>query len=214
MQSLRPSYDGRQVCVTGGAGFIGGHLVDTLMALGASVCVLDDLSNADASHLGELIEMEPDRIRFVHGSILDAEALQDATEEATVVFHLAAIGSVERSMREPGRTWDVNATGTQRVLEHARRVGAAVVLASSSSAYGDTPTLPKVETMPLAPRSPYAASKVAGEILLKTWAEAYDMSTASLRYFNIFGPRQRADSQYAAVIAAFCRACLGGEAPV
>ena len=212
---LRPAYEGRSVCVTGGAGFIGGHLVDTLLALGATISVIDDLSNSTLHHLSELIDLEPDRVKFVHGSILDDEAMEEALAGARQVFHLAALGSVPQSVAEPQRAWSVNATGTVRVLEHARRAKAArVVFAASSSAYGDDPTVPKLETMMPRPMSPYAASKLAGEAVMLSWAKSYGLSTISLRFFNIFGPRQSADSAYAAVIAAFAKAMLQGEPPV
>src|SRR5690606_10405075 len=137
-----PSYEGVGVCVTGGAGFIGGHLVDALLGLGATICVIDDLSNSDLSHLGELIDLEPDRVRFVHASVLDDDAAAAAISGARIVFHLAAIGSVPRSIAEPQRTWGVNATGTVRVLEAARAANVGrVVFAASSSAYGDDPSL-------------------------------------------------------------------------
>lgn len=214
-RTIQRSYAGRAVCVTGGAGFIGGHLVDTLLAAGASVSVIDDLSSATLDHLAEHIELQPDALRFVYGSILDDRALHDAIERSEVVFHLAAMGSVPRSMKEPARTFEVNASGTLRVLESARRHGVRrVVLAASSSAYGNPKTLPCVETMPTSPASPYAASKVACESLALAWSQAYGLSTACLRYFNIFGPRQRADSAYAAVVAAFASKLLSGQRPV
>ena len=213
--SLRASYEGKRVCVTGGAGFIGGHLVDTLLAVGAFVHVIDDLSNSDLTHLAPLIEFEPDRVKFVHGSILEEPALSDAIDGAQVIFHLAAIGSVPLSIDQPERTWDVNATGTLRVLQAAHKAGAQrVVFAASSSAYGDTVELPKVETMPPCPKSPYAVTKLAGEQLMRVWSECYGLSTASVRFFNIFGPRQSADSAYAAVIASFASKLLAGEAPI
>lgn len=212
---LRRSYEGQPVCVTGGAGFIGGHLVDGLLALGAHVTVIDDLSNSTLSHLAELIETEPDRLRFVHGSILEDEAIDEAVHGASVVFHLAALGSVPRSIDDPQRTWAVNATGTMRVLEAARRAGTKrVVFASSSSAYGETERLPKVESMAPMTLSPYAASKVAGEQLMRAWAHSYSMRTASLRYFNVFGPRQPAGSAYAAVVPNFSSAVFAGNRPV
>lgn len=214
VHQLRKHYDGKPVCVTGGAGFIGGHLVDVLLSIGAKVTVIDDLCNSTLENLAPLIELEPERVRFVHGSILDDEALQDACQDARVVFHLAALGSVPRSVEEPQRTWSVNATGTLRVLEAARKSKSdRVVFAASSSAYGDQPNLPKVETQPSQPLSPYATSKLAGEELCYTWSQCYGLSTACLRYFNIFGPRQSADSAYAAVIAAFAKRLLSGEAP-
>ncbi len=212
---LRSLYEGRTVCITGGAGFIGGHLADTLQYLGATIHVIDDLSNSTLDHLSGLIELEPERVRFFHGSILDDAALDDACRGVSVVFHLAAMGSVPRSIEQPQRAWSVNATGTLRVLEAARRAGASrVVLASSSSVYGDQPELPKVETMTPMPLSPYAASKLAGEQLAQVWSRCYGLSTVCLRYFNVFGPRQNADSAYAAVVAAFAKSLVGGEPPI
>ncbi len=200
--------------VTGGAGFIGGHLTDALLGLGASVCVIDDLSNADATHLGEQLDLDPERLRVVHASILEPEALAEASSGVDRVFHLAAVGSVQLSIEAPERTWQVNATGTLRVLEAARAAGAGrVVFAASSSAYGDVTQFPTPETLRPSPRSPYAASKVASEQLLSAWSRTYGLSTVALRYFNIFGPRQRADSAYAAVVAAFAKRFLAGERP-
>lgn len=222
---LRRHYEGRPVCVTGGAGFIGGHLVDALISVGATVTVIDDLSSSSLDHLASLIELDPDRVRFVHGSILDDDAVADATTEARTIFHLAAIGSVPRSIAEPQRTWSVNATGTLRILEAARRrwqgmeraasgAGERLVFAASSSAYGDDPALPKIETQLPKPLSPYAASKLAAEHLLSSWSASYGISTVSVRYFNVFGPRQPADSAYAAVIPAFAKRLASGVPPV
>jgi nucleoside-diphosphate-sugar epimerase len=130
------------------------------------------------------------------------------------VFHLAALGSVPHSVARPREYHDVNVTGTLNVLEAARAAGVQrVMYAASSSAYGDTPQLPKVETIPPAPLSPYAANKIAGEAMLAAWSASYGMDTAALRYFNIFGPRQNANSAYAAVIAAFAKAILAGKPP-
>ncbi|CAG0981992.1 UDP-glucose 4-epimerase [Phycisphaerales bacterium] len=211
---LRTFYEGREVCVTGGAGFIGGHLCDALLSLGAAIRVIDDLSNSSLEHLSGLIDLEPERVRFVHGSILDDDALKEAMAGAQSVFHLAAMGSVPLSIEKPQRTWSVNATGTVRVLEAARGAKAQrVVYAASSSAYGDQPELPKVESQIPKPLSPYAASKLAGEHLMSVWANCYALSTASLRYFNIFGPRQNPDSAYAAVVASFVKSVLAGEPP-
>jgi nucleoside-diphosphate-sugar epimerase len=212
---LRPRLEGKRVCVTGGAGFIGGHVVDALLSLGCHIAVIDDLSNSSAEHLAGLMDIEPDRVRFVHGSILDDAALQDATRGAEIIFHLAAVSSVPRSIAEPERSYAVNATGTLRVAEAARRAGVRrVVYSASSSAYGQGERMPKVETDQPAPVSPYAASKLAGEHVMLAWARSYAISTVSLRYFNIFGPRQPADSPYSAVIAVFARKLLAGEAPV
>ncbi len=212
---VRSRLEGRAVCVTGGAGFIGGHLVDALVSLGCRIRVIDDLSNSRADHLGELIDLDPERVQFIHGSILDDAALTDAMAGAEVVFHLAAMSSVPRSVAEPERSYAVNAIGTVRVAEAARRAGARrIVYSASSSAYGESERLPKVETDVPAPVSPYAASKLAGEHVMLSWARSYGMSTVSLRYFNIFGPRQPADSPYSAVIAVFARALLAGKQPV
>ena len=213
--ALRTSYAGRCVCVTGGAGFIGGHICDALLSVGAKISVVDDLSGSDAAHISELVELEPERVRFVHGSILDDGALDEALGSAKTVLHLAALGSVPRSIEQPERYFAVNATGTLRVLEAARRSGAErVVLASSSSVYGDAATLPKKESMPHACLSPYAASKLAGEGLVSAYARSLGVDGVSLRYFNVFGPRQRADNAYAAVIAAFAHRLLSGQSPV
>jgi len=241
VNQLRMFYEGRGVCVTGGAGFIGGHLCDALLSLGASITVLDDLSNSTTEHLSGLIELEPERVRFVHGSILDDDALAAAICDGAgarydgdqpkapckTIFHLAALGSVPRSVEEPQRTWSVNATGTLRVLEAARGHGKGgvnsttrssqverVIAASSSSIYGNQPELPKVETQVPRPLSPYAASKQAGEHLLASYAACYGLSTVSLRFFNVFGPRQSAESAYAAVIPAFTKRLMDGEPPV
>lgn len=211
---LRPRFDGQRVCVTGGAGFIGGHLVDALLCLGARISVIDDLSNSTAEHLGGLIDLEPERVRFVHGSILDDRAMAEAVEQASMVFHLAAVSSVPRSVAEPERSYAVNSTGTVRVAEAARRAGVKrIVYSASSSAYGQGEKLPKLESDVPAPVSPYASSKLAGEDIMRAWSASYGLSTISLRYFNIFGPRQPADSPYAAVIAVFARKLLAGQSP-
>lgn len=211
---LRPSLNGRNCCVTGGAGFIGGHLVDALVSLGARVTVVDDLCNSNAGHIAGLMDLEPERVRFVHASILERSALEDAVAGCDVIFHLAALGSVPRSVEDPTRTWVVNATGTLRVLEAAQRAKVKrVIYSASSSAYGDNPALPKLESMAPEPMSPYAAAKHAGESLCRTWSACYGVETACLRYFNIFGPRQAADSAYAAVVPAFIKTLLEGEAP-
>jgi UDP-glucose 4-epimerase len=202
------TFAGRKVLVTGGAGFIGSHLVEALVGLGAGVTVLDDLSHGSA---GNVVP----GARLVVGSILDESALKDALAGAEFVFHQAALGSVPRSVEDPELYARVNIQGTLGVLEEARSAGVRrVVFAASSSAYGDTEELPKHEGMPPRPLSPYAASKVAGEALMRAWAHSYGLDTVSLRYFNIFGPRQNANSAYAAVIAAFAKALLAGENPV
>lgn len=202
------------VTVTGGAGFIGGHLVDALLTLGARVTVIDDLSNSDASTIAQQIDAYPEHLRFIQGSILDPISMNSAVEGSRIVFHLAALGSVPKSVEDPARTWVVNATGTMRVLSAAQKAGAQrVVYSASSSAYGDNPTLPKEESQAPEPESPYAAAKLGGESLCRSWSNCYGIDTACLRYFNIFGPRQAADSAYAAVVPAFLKCYLNNEAP-
>jgi nucleoside-diphosphate-sugar epimerase len=207
------AYRGRRVCVTGGAGFIGSHLADALAECDAEVRIIDDLSNGRESNLAGIT----DRVRFVRGSILDEAALKEATEGAEIIFHLAAVASVPRSVKEPALYAQVNAMGTLRVLEAARAAGAQrIIYAASSSAYGDQADAggPRLETAPANPQSPYAAAKCAGEHMLRAYAHCFDLACISLRYFNIFGPRQRPDSPYAAVIPLFTRALLEGRRPV
>lgn len=208
-------YAGRRVCVTGGAGFIGSQLVDALLARGAVVSVIDDLCNGALDNL----RGAKGRMKFVLGSILDSNAIETAVDGAEIVFHEAALGSVPRSIEEPARFVAVNAMGTLSVLEAARRSGERstsmprVIYAASSSVYGDAPALPKVESMPAQPRSPYAAAKYAGELLLQSHCACFGLSGASLRYFNVFGPRQRHDSMYAAVVPRFIEAIRAGKRP-
>ncbi|MDY7110157.1 MAG: NAD-dependent epimerase/dehydratase family protein [Planctomycetota bacterium] len=207
------AYRGRRVCVTGGAGFIGSHLAEALVVHGAKVRIIDDLSNGLQSNLDGVA----DRIHFVRGSILDETALREATEGAELIFHQAAVASVPRSVKEPALYAQVNAMGTLRVLEAARAAGAGrLIYAASSSAYGDQADAggPRVESAPASPQSPYAAAKCAGEHLLRAYAHCFGLSCLSLRYFNIFGPRQRPDSPYAAVIPLFIKALREGRAPV
>jgi nucleoside-diphosphate-sugar epimerase len=207
------TFAGARVLITGGAGFIGSHLAQALCLLEGRVVVIDDLnpfSGSSRKNLDGLGEID-----FVHASILDTAALKSCTRDCTLVFHEAAMGSVPRSVEDPRYFHEVNATGTLNVLEAARAAGARrVMFAASSSAYGDSPALPKVETMAPQPRSPYAANKVAGEALMAAYSASYGLDTAVLRYFNIFGPRQSASNAYAAVIAAFASALLNGKAPV
>lgn len=209
-KKLHGDYFRDQVClVTGGAGFIGSHLCEALTTLGAKVRVIDDLSGGDVANLDGF------DVEVTEGSILDREMIGRLTAGCRFVFHQAALGSVPRSCEQPVRYHEVNATGTLNVLEAARaaKVG-RVMFAASSSAYGDSETLPKIETMPVLPKSPYAANKVACEALMRAYANSFGVDTASLRYFNIFGPRQNANSAYAAVIAAFAKALQAGQRPV
>jgi nucleoside-diphosphate-sugar epimerase len=208
-------FRGVGVLVTGGAGFIGSHLSDALLSLGAKVNILDDMSGGLPSNIEFLSRKHPTRLRAITGSILDDNALKDATEGCAYVFHQAALGSVPRSMKEPLLYMNVNITGTLKTLQAAQAAGVKrVMFAASSSAYGDTPTLPKFEEMPTLPKSPYAVTKVAGEGLMRTFAASYGLDTISLRYFNIFGPRQNPNSAYAAVIAAFAKALIASQRPV
>jgi len=203
-------FDGVRVLVTGGAGFIGAHLCTGLSELGARVTVLDDLSGGQSENLAGLANVE-----FVKGSILDQTLLAKVTNGCRFVLHQGALGSVPRSVAEPRLFQEVNVTGTVNVLEAARAAKVSrVTFAASSSAYGDSETLPKIETMPTSAKSPYAANKIAGEALMTAYAGSYGLDTAALRYFNIFGPKQNANSAYAAVIAAFAKSLLAGERPV
>jgi nucleoside-diphosphate-sugar epimerase len=197
--------------VTGGAGFIGSHLVDALVARGDAVRVLDNVSTGIESNLDQVRS----KIEFRKEDVRDAEAVRKACVGVDVVFHLAAMPSVPRSIEDPAGSFEANVRGTHNVFLGARAEGVGrVVYSASSSAYGDTPTLPKVESMPPAPKSPYAADKLYGETLCRVFSGVYGMECAALRYFNIFGPRQRPDSAYAAVIPKFVEAFRLGRAPV
>jgi nucleoside-diphosphate-sugar epimerase len=206
-------FRGQRVLITGGAGFIGSHLAEALLTLGAKITVIDDLAGGSLENLKAL--PGGDAIRFIQASILDPAALEQAVAGSRFVFHQAALGSVPRSVEQPVEYQRANSDGTLMVLESARKHGVdRVMFAASSSAYGDSPTLPKIETMPTLPKSPYAATKVAGEALCRAYASSYGLDTAALRYFNIFGPRQSPDNAYAAVIAAFAKALAAGKRPV
>ncbi|MGH7681248.1 MAG: SDR family oxidoreductase [Candidatus Eiseniibacteriota bacterium] len=201
--------------VTGGAGFIGSHLAARLLRDGHNVRVLDNLSTGRRSNLDFLQSAGGSRFEFLEGDIRDRDTCRKASEGVEFVFHQAALASVQRSIENPEDSTAVNVTGTVNILAAARDRGARrVVAASSSSVYGDTPTLPKHEEMPLAPKSPYAASKLAGEQFMRVFALSLGLETVSLRYFNVFGPRQDPNSQYAAVIPLFITALLAGQRPV
>jgi len=197
--------------VTGGAGFIGSHLVEALTAEGRPIRVLDDFSTGLRSNL-EHIQPAPEA---VEGDLSDPEAVRRAVQGADVVFHLGAIASVQRSVEEPDLTHRVCATGTLHVLDAARRAGVRrVVLAASSSAYGIPQGEVQSEDDPLRPLSPYAAAKLASEYYAQAFYATYQLETVCLRFFNIFGPRQRADSPYSGVIAIFAGAMAAGRQPM
>jgi UDP-N-acetylglucosamine 4-epimerase len=194
--------------VTGGAGFIGSSIVRALLARGDRVRVIDNFFSGKRENLAEVAG----DIELIEGDVRVEADLERALAGVDVVFHQAAIPSVPRSLVDPIASHDANATATLKLLYTAKKAGVRrVVYAASSSAYGDTPTLPKIETMRPAPLSPYAVSKLAGEQYLAVFAGAYGMETVSLRYFNVFGPRQDPKSEYAAVIPRFVTAGLRGE---
>ena len=197
--------------VTGGAGFIGSNTVDELVRRGESVVVLDDLSAGKEDNLAEI----RNKISFIKGSINDLEAVRRAMHEADYVLHLAARTSVPRSVKDPLETNKVNIEGTLNVLVAARDAKVKrVVLAASSSAYGETPTLPKVETMQPEPISPYGVTKYVCEIYAQMFGKVYGLQNVSLRYFNVFGPRQDPSSPYSGVLSKFCTAFLEKTDPV
>jgi nucleoside-diphosphate-sugar epimerase len=197
--------------VTGGAGFIGSNTVDELVRRGHSVVVLDDLSSSKEENLAE----SRNKISFIKGSITDLEVVRKAVHEAEYVLHLAARTSVPRSVKDPIETNRINVDGTLNVLVAARDAKVKrVVFAASSSAYGETSTLPKVETMQPEPISPYGVTKYVGELYAQTFGRAYGLENVSLRYFNIFGPRQDPGSPYSGVLAKFCTAFLEETQPV
>lgn len=201
----------KPVLVTGGAGFIGSHLVEALAARGRPVRVLDDLSTGRASNLGH-VAPEPE---LVHGSVTDPAAVARAAEGCEVVFHLAALASVAKSIEDPSASHAACATGALNVLHAARAAGARrVVYAGSASAYGGaSDPAGQSEDTPLVALSPYAAAKLAGEFYAQAFAHTYGLETVRLRFFNVFGPRQRADSPYSGVIAIFAALLAAGRAP-
>jgi len=196
--------------VTGGAGFIGSHIVEALAGKN-EVVVIDDLFSGKMQNLDDF----RNSIHFVQGSITNLPLLKEICTEADGIFHEAAIASVPRSIKNPLATNEANVTGTLNVLVAAKECGVRkVVFASSSSVYGDTPTLPKHENMEPQPLSPYAVSKLAGEHYMKVFGKLYGMKMVALRYFNVFGPRQDPNSDYAAVIPKFITRTLNHQSPV
>jgi nucleoside-diphosphate-sugar epimerase len=197
--------------VTGGAGFIGSNIADELVRRGNEVVVLDDLSTGKEENLAGI----RGKIDFRTGTIIDLAAVQSAVKGADYVVHLAARTSVPKSVKDPIETNRVNIDGTLNVLVAARDAEVRrVVFAASSSAYGETPTLPKVETMQPEPISPYGVTKFVGELYLQVFGRVYGLENASVRYFNVFGPRQDPTSQYSGVLSRFMLAILKNESPV
>lgn len=194
-----------RILVTGGAGFIGSHSVAALLGAGHTVRVFDNLSTGAVENL-------PPEVELKIGDVTDAAAVEAAVSGCAAVLHLAALVSVPQSLEQPLATFGVNTTGAALVLEAARRAGVGrVVLASTCAVYGDLPGV-KDEAAPLRPQVPYSASKLMAEELMRCYARSYGLHTVSLRYFNVYGPRQRADSPYSGVLARWCAAARAGEA--
>jgi UDP-glucose 4-epimerase len=203
----------RLAVVTGGSGFIGSHLTEALLDEGIPVRVVDNLSTGRAENLAHLAGRGS--LEVIRGDLADFDVARRAVAGAEVVFHQAAIPSVPRSVREPLESHQSGPTATLNVLEAARQAGARrLIFAASSSAYGDTAELPKHEGMPSRPLSPYAAGKLAGEHYVRVYAQTMGLDGVSLRYFNIFGPRQDPSSPYSGVISLFATAMLAGRRPV
>ena len=205
----------KRLLVTGGAGFIGSHIVHALVARGDRVRVLDDLSSGTRENLAGLEVGEPGSgapVELLVGRVSDRAAVEAGCAGVDGVFHHAALVSVPDSVARPEASFEINVSGTFEVLRAARAAGVGgVVFASSSAVYGDDETVPKVETMAPRPISPYAGDKLTGETMLAVWSRSYGLASAALRYFNVFGPRQTDGSPYSGVIALFARACLAGE---
>jgi nucleoside-diphosphate-sugar epimerase len=196
--------------VTGGAGFIGSHIVDALVRRGERVRVLDNFSSGRRSNLASVAA----DVEVVDGDLRDAETCAQAAQGARGIFHLGALGSVPRSVRDPATSHAANVDGTLNILLAARDCGVQrLVFASSSSIYGNSPVLPKREDQAPQPISPYALNKLVGEQYCRLFSQCYDLETVALRYFNVFGPRQDPASEYAAVIPRFIEAALTGRRP-
>jgi UDP-glucose 4-epimerase len=196
--------------ITGGAGFIGSSIVRCLLALGESVRVIDDCSTGKRENLADV----ENNIDFVNGSITDVSVTETAMKGCDYCIHQAAVPSVPRSVADPARTHEANVTGTVNVLLAARDAGVdRVVMASSSSVYGNATSFPVDENLPVAPISPYAVSKAAAEMYARVFSDLYEIEVVALRYFNVFGPRQDPNSPYSAVIPLFINAMLQGKSP-
>jgi UDP-glucose 4-epimerase len=193
-----------KVLVTGGAGFVGTNLTLSLLEHGYDIKIFDDLSTGLEQNI-------PKDAEFINASILDTSKLNNAIKECEVVVHLGARGSVPRSIKDPIATHDVNSSGTLNVLEAARTSGSHYIFSSSSSVYGSNMNLPKSEDMVLKPLTPYAASKMSGEALSLAYAKSYELPVSTFRFFNIFGPWQRPDHEYAAVLPKWISECMKGD---
>jgi len=204
------------ILVTGGAGFIGSNLAESLLKKGERVRILDDFSTGRKENISFLLEKYPERLEFIEGSILDRNVLKKVVSGVRYISHQAAIPSVQYSVNFPIKTNEANVTGTLMLLEEARNVDSLekIIFAASSSAYGDVDAPSKIETLPVKPMSPYAAQKVMGEYYVKLYVELFDLPVLAFRYFNVFGPRQNPDSPYSAVIPLFIRAFLEDRPPV
>src|SRR5947209_2404840 len=197
--------------VTGGAGFIGSHIAEELLKRGESVRVFDNFATGRATNLAVL----KGHVECIHGDLRNIDQVKAAVAGVEVVFHQGALASVPRSIADPVASLETNVNGTQNVLLAARDAGVRrVVYASSSSVYGNTPTLPKHEDLPTNPMSPYAVQKVTGELLCSVFTRIYKLETVALRYFNVFGPRQDPASEYAAVIPRFLTALIEKRRPI
>lgn len=191
----------KRALVTGGAGFIGSHLVLALLDQGTEVSVIDDMSNGLESNL----DLFRERVEFHQASILNQNALAQAAEGCDTIFHLAAVSNVAQTLDEPLKAHAVNATGTLAVLESARATRAHVVFSSSAAVYGDTPVVPTPEDAPKEPISMYGSQKLLGEFYVRNYCRIFGITGACLRYFNVYGPRQRPDSPYSGVISIFAK---------
>ncbi len=203
----------KKILVTGAAGFIGSHLVESLIRLDHNVIGIDNFSNGKQQNIDYISSLNhKGNFVFYEGDLRDSSFCESICKDVEIIYHQAALGSVPRSINEPKLYFDNNLGGMINLLESSRKAGVKRFLfASSSSVYGDTPTLPKIETMPLNPKSPYAVSKAAGEHYLSVYQSVYGLETIGFRYFNVFGQRQDPNSQYAAVIPKFFDQCLSNQ---
>lgn len=198
--------------VTGGAGFIGSHIVQTLLERGESVRVLDNFSTGRRENVEVLTQRFRNNLEILEGDIRDTSRVGEAVRGVEIIFHEAAFVSVPQSMNEPQECFDINLTGTSQLFDAARRAGVRrAVVASSAAVYGESDALPLVEETPLQPKSPYAVSKRVNEMYAELFTNSFNFEVVALRYFNVYGPRQRPDSMYAAAVPIFARRLLDGK---